>query len=279
MAGVLGGVAALAVLPVALVAQPAAAAPCYGDCQPGVVRSPGVLKYDAPVGLNDQITVSPATGGLFTITDPAATLIVGPGCTLVTPHEARCAAPSSGTMAVRGLDGDDVITNATGLTARLSGDAGNDQVVGGSGEDTLIGGVGGDVLRGGGGSDTAVYQATPNLLGVRADLDGASGDDGNADDGPAGARDTIAADVENLEGTNFNDVLIGNAGPNVISGGGGSDQIQGLGGDDHLTGESGTGTLDGGAGGDHCTSDNRSVSAPPYTFVGCEFTLIIGAGG
>ncbi|GAA3549175.1 hypothetical protein GCM10022419_031900 [Nonomuraea rosea] len=40
---------------------------------------------------------------------------MGAGCTLVTPHEARCAAANVGSMVVRGLDGNDVITNSTGL--------------------------------------------------------------------------------------------------------------------------------------------------------------------
>ncbi|MBT2232358.1 hypothetical protein [Nonomuraea sp. NEAU-A123] len=273
MLRVLGGAAALATLPAILSMQPAMAAPCYGDCQPGVVRSAGVLKYDAPVGVDDQITIS-AGDGFLTVADPAATLTVGPGCTLVTPHEARCAPAPAGFMAIRGLDGNDVITNTTALAARLMGDNGDDRLVGGSGDDTLNGGFGSDVLQGGGGSDTATYSGISNRLSVRADLDGATGDDGSSEDGPAGARDTIAADVENLEGTNTDDVLIGNAGPNVINGSGGHDQIQGLGGNDQLTGRGG-GTVDGGADTDHCTSNLVGLPAQADTFIGCETTEIV----
>jgi Ca2+-binding RTX toxin-like protein len=270
---VLGGAAVLAALPAVLSVRTAMAAPCYGDCQPGVVRSAGVLKYDAPVGLDDQITVS-SGGGFLTVTDPAATLTVGAGCTLVTPHEARCAAANVGSMVVRGLDGNDVITNSTGLAARLMGGNGDDRLTGGSGGDTLIGGFGGDLLRGGGGSDTAGYSEVSNRLGIRADLDGATGDDGSSEDGPAGARDTIAADVENLEGTRADDVLTGNAGANVLDGSGGHDQTQGLGGNDELIGEGG-GTLNGGAGADHCTSDLRLVPGAADAFIGCETTDIL----
>jgi Ca2+-binding RTX toxin-like protein len=257
---VLVGAAALATLPAVLSMQPAMAAPCYGDCQPGVVRSAGVLKYDAPVGVNDQITVS-AGGGFLTVADPTATLTVGAGCTLVTPHEARCSATNVGFMAIRGLDGDDVITNSTGIAAHLMGGDGADRLVGGSGDDTLNGGFGSDVLQGNGGSDTVTYSEISSRFGVRADLDGATGDDGSSEDGPAGARDTIAADVENLEGTNTDDVLIGNTGPNVINASNGHDQIQGLGGDDRLTGRGG-GTIDGGAGTDHCTWACRCRRTP-----------------
>jgi Ca2+-binding RTX toxin-like protein len=274
---VLGGAAVMATLPAVLSVlsvQPAmAASGCYGDCQPGVVRSAGVVKYDAPVGLDDKITVS-SGGGFVTVADPAAALTVGAGCTLVTPHEARCSSVNVGSMVIRGLDGDDVITNATGIAASLRGGDGNDRLVGGSGDDTLIGGFGSDVLQGGDGSDTASYSEVGNRLGVRADLDGAVGDDGSSEDGPAGARDTIAADVENLDGTSTDDVLIGNTGSNIINASGGHDQIQGLGGNDQLTGRGG-GTVDGGANTDHCTSDLRGLLVQADTFIGCEATEIV----
>jgi hypothetical protein len=277
MMRVLGGAAVLVTLPAVaslLAAQPAMAARgCYGDCQPGVVRSAGVLKYDAPLGVNDQITVS-VGGGFITVADPAATLTVGTGCTLVNPHEARCSSTNVFAMVVRGLDGNDVITNSTAIPARLMGGDGNDRLVGGSGDDELNGGFNSDVLQGGGGADIATYSEVSNRLGVKADLDGAVGDDGSAEDGPVGARDTIAADVENLEGSATDDVLVGNAGPNVIDGSGGHDRVQGLGGNDTLTARGG-GTLDGGASADHCTSDLRGLPFAADTFVGCETKEIV----
>ncbi|MFD0690652.1 hypothetical protein [Actinomadura fibrosa] len=273
---VLGGAAALAVVPGVIAVQPATASPCYGDCKPGVARvGAGVLRLDAPVGLNDQITVA-GSGGTFTITDPVATLTAGDGCTLVNPHQARCTSSDVITyLRVRGLDGDDTITNATGLIGELQGGDGNDRLTGGTAADTLVGGFGADVLQGGGGSDTASYSDVASRAAVRADLDGAAGDDGGPEDGAAGARDTIASDVENLEGTLQSDALTGNAGPNVISSGsGGADRIQGLGGNDTLTGTGG-GTLDGGAATDHCTSDLRLFNSPPDAFTGCETTEIL----
>ena len=269
----LAAAAVLAALPAVGSALPAAAASCYGDCQPGVVRSAGVIKYDAPVGVNDQITVSVADGFVI-VADPAATLTVGAGCTLVNSHEAQCPAPVFGSMVIRGLDGNDVITNSTNYLARLMGNDGDDRLVGGSGDDTLVGGFGSDTLQGGAGNDTVSYAEISTRLGVRADLDGATGDDGSADDGPAGARDTISADVENLEGTNADDVLIGNAGPNAINASGGHDQIQGLGGNDQLTGRGG-GTVNGGTETDHCTSDLRGLPVSADTFIGCETTEVI----
>jgi Ca2+-binding RTX toxin-like protein len=272
----LAGVAVLGVLPAVFSAQPAMAAVsgCYGDCQPGVVRSAGVLKYDTLPGVNDQITVS-VIGGFVTVTNPASTLTAGAGCTLVTSHQARCqAATSVFTMSIRSLDGDDSITNATGIASRIRAGDGNDVLVGGSGDDILSGGFGSDVIQGGAGSDTATYSEVSNRIGIRADLDGATGDDGSSEDGPVGARDTIAADVENLEGTGADDVLIGNAGPNVINGSGGHDQVQGLGGNDELTAEGG-GSIDGGTGTDHCTSDIRLVPIKADAFANCERTDVL----
>jgi Ca2+-binding RTX toxin-like protein len=266
-------VAGLAALPTTLSAPPALASPCYGDCKPGVVRvGAGVLRYDAPVGVNDQITIGSGSG-FVTLTDTTATFAAGDGCTMVTAHQAQCTSAFS--IRVRGLDGDDAITNATSLGSRLLGGTGNDRLAGGSGDDMLTGEAGADTLQGGGGSDTADYSdGAARTTGVRADLDGATGDDGGPEDGPAGARDTMGSDMENLQGTIRDDVLIGNAGPNVIAGGGGHDQIQGLGGNDQLTGRGG-GTVDGGANNDTCTSDLRGLLEQPDKFVGCETTQVL----
>jgi len=271
---VVGG-AAVATLSGVLTAPGAMAKPCYGDCTPGVVRvGAGVLRYDAPVGVADQINVT-ADGQFVTVTDTGVTFSAGTGCTMVTPSQARCPAAGVFSMRIRGLDGNDAITNATSLPSTLMGGDGNDRLTGGSADDELVGEFGADVMVGGAGDDTASYSDTAaRTAGVHASLNGATGDDGGAEDGPVGARDTIAADVENLEGTIRDDVLIGNTGPNVINGEGGHDTVQGLGGNDQLTGRGG-GTVDGGAGTDQCTSDLRGLLEQPDTFVGCEVTQIL----
>ena len=79
---------------------------------------------------------------------------------------------------------------------------------------------------------------------MRADLDG------RADDGSAGERDQIRTDVENLDGTEFSDVLRGNGRANEIDGGGGADRIFGLGGNDLITGDLSRAIVDPGAGAD-----------------------------
>ena len=257
-------------------AHPASAATpgCYGGCQPGVVRSAGSLRYDTLPGFDDQVTVRVSDGSLV-LDNPASTLTAGPGCTLITTHQARCqAATATFDISVRTLDGNDTITNATAIPSLIRAGDGNDRLIGGSGADTLVGGSGSDTMLGGAGSDTAGYGDMGGRHAVQADLDGATGDDGGSEDGPAGARDTIGADVENLIGAGADDVLTGNPGPNVIDGAGGHDQIRGLGGDDQLTADGG-GAIDGGTGADQCTSDTRLVPGAPDTFLGCERTTVL----
>ena len=80
----------------------------------------------------------------------------------------------------------------------------------------LIGGAGGDSLNGLAGSDTASYRTSP--VGLRVSLL----DPGSNTNDAAG--DTYI-DLENLEGSDFDDVLQGNAGQNHIDGGAGKDTL------------------------------------------------------
>lgn len=129
--------------------------------------------------------------------------------------------------------GNDVVRGSRGRDTFYDG-PGRDRHAGRGGNDTLFSGSGADDLSGGSGRDTVSYDpplGTPRRGGVRADLDG------RADDGSAGERDRIRTDVENLDGTEFGDVLRGNGRPNEIDGVGGADRIFGLGGNDLIIGD------------------------------------------
>jgi Ca2+-binding RTX toxin-like protein len=80
---------------------------------------------------------------------------------------------------------------------------------------------------------------------VTADLDGATGDDGEAGEG-----DSIGSDVEILTGGLGDDVLTGNAADNQLYAYSGSDSLNGGAGNDRLDGGSGPDLLAGGAGSD-----------------------------
>jgi Ca2+-binding RTX toxin-like protein len=141
-----------------------------------------------------------------------------------------------------GFDGnpiDDAPTgDILGSIEKLVGTPGPDILQGGDGNDILDGGPGGDVIDGANGTDTVDYSSRSAAVAVS--IGAGSGDDGNADDGAAGSRDTVSA-VESLTGTAFDDTLIGD---------GSAGTLRGLAGNDLLLGGAGADVLDGGDGTD-----------------------------
>jgi Ca2+-binding RTX toxin-like protein len=121
---------------------------------------------------------------------------------------------------------DDVYKGGKGLvTGIVSGNRGDDTLVGGSEDNSFNGGVGNDTLKGMGGDDTL------------------NGDEGN---------DTIrgGAGEDSIDGGDDNDTIRGGAGDDDIQGGSGEDNIRGGAGDDTIDGGLGRDTLRGGAGND-----------------------------
>lgn len=150
----------------------------------------------------------------------------------------------------------------------INGLAGNDYLFGLGGSDYLQGDgfsdyvIGADYLSGGAGFDSVGYGDHTASQPVTADLDGVSGDDGATGEG-----DTIASDIEKLDGSPGADMLTGNAAANQIFGMGGNDTIYGLAGDDGLYGQDGNDWVYGGdgndtvvgeAGDDHLYGQNHS---------------------
>lgn len=123
----------------------------------------------------------------------------------------------------------------------LNGGLGNDMLIGGAGDDILEGGGGSDVLDGGDGIDTASFGTSVNRVSVNLLND--TNSSGHA------AGDTYIS-IENLIGSDFGDVLVGDRGDNVIDGGNGRDVLSGFVGDDTLLGGAGRDILTGGTGAD-----------------------------
>lgn len=136
---------------------------------------------------------------------------------------------------INGDAGDDTINAGAGPDV-IRGGAGNDNINAGGGNDKLDGGLGSDVLDGGTGTDTATYENASS--GVNASLTTALA--GFSATGEA-AGDTYVS-IENLTGSAFDDLLIGNSGNNVIRGGAGNDILLGLAGADSLIGGAGNNT-------------------------------------
>ena len=125
----------------------------------------------------------------------------------------------------------------------------------------LIGGAGADALDGGvGAADVASYATATN--GVTVDLTDTNNNAGDA------AGDSYTG-IEQLRGSEHDDVLTAGAGIRNLFGGGGDDTITGTasidilygeGGDDTLDGSGGADTLWGGAGADKFVLDTSGTS-------------------
>lgn len=164
----------------------------------------------------------------------------------------------NGNDTLKGGAGNDTLKGSNG-NDKLTGDAGLDKLYGGAGNDTFTGGAGNDVLNGGAGShDTALYTSAksvaPQLIdgiffvsGVAVDLT-----KGTARELAAGSVDKLTG-IEDVKGSAFGDLIVGNGAANTLYGGAGSDGLAGGAGNDILYGGDGVDFIRGGFGADILT--------------------------
>ena len=156
-------------------------------------------------------------------------------------------------MSINGLNLDDntltvrvIATDAAHTSVSTSlhvsiGDS-NNFLYGGSGNDILFGGSGTDLLDGGSGIDEISYDQTGKSVNVNLSI--------------TDYQDTLGAgldklvSIENVTGTNFNDILTGNSTANTLKGGAGNDILNGGAGNDILDGGAGNDIMVGGTGND-----------------------------
>lgn len=145
-----------------------------------------------------------------------------------------------------GNDAANVLKGGAGVYDQLFGEGGKDKLFGGAGTDEMTGGAGADVLNGGGGTfDSIGYNNS--AVGVRIVL----GRNGAETIGKGGeANGDRITNVENIFGSQHDDVLTGNNLANRLSGGFGNDTLNGKKGADFLSGSFGDDTLIGGKGND-----------------------------
>ncbi len=101
---------------------------------------------------------------------------------------------------------------------RIIGGKGNDSIVGNSEDSFFYGGPGADTIDGGDGSDTAGYQYSEQA--VTVDLTNLVFEGGEAEG-------DMLENIENLIGSSFADVLVGNASDNRLTPGAGNDSVTG----------------------------------------------------
>ena len=142
-----------------------------------------------------------------------------------------------------GTDGPDRI-NGRGGDDVISALGGADALAGGAGNDLLDGGMGADAMAGGTGNDTYIVdQEGDRVLESR----------------PANGLDTVRSDVSYVLGAYLETLVLtgsasidgaGNGQSNIINGNSGDNVLQGSAGDDELSGGDGNDRLEGGTGAD-----------------------------
>ncbi|MBU1348224.1 MAG: M10 family metallopeptidase C-terminal domain-containing protein, partial [Alphaproteobacteria bacterium] len=176
------------------------------------------------------VTVSHSTQGADTITNVEflrfadLTLSVGPNGDVVTTGGASVSGDVTNDViggsgfvdTLFGSGGNDTIYGFAAADT-LNGGSGDDFLFGGEGDDSLIGGTGKDTLDGGDGVDLVNYADSRSGVTVNLAAGTASSD---------GDEDSLVS-IENVRGTSYNDVLIGNDSNNVLVGNGGADAMYG----------------------------------------------------
>ncbi|MFA7275539.1 MAG: type I secretion C-terminal target domain-containing protein [Pseudobdellovibrionaceae bacterium] len=120
-----------------------------------------------------------------------------------------------------GIDTLATLENLTGSNFgdTLTGSSSANTIDGGAGDDTIQGGLANDILIGGAGRDTLSYSAATAAVTVSLALTAAQNT-------VAAGTDTVSG-FENLLGSNYNDMLSGDAGDNTLEGAAGDDVLDG----------------------------------------------------
>lgn len=196
---------------------------------PHTVICHGVAAYlDAGDG-DDTVTIAAGTDAFVAVRGGAgADTLTGPGVLAGGPGRDVLSSGSAGPRkaSLAGGSGDDVLRGASGSDA-LSGDGAGPAWPPGYDEIPPSDAGGDDDIDGGDGDDTVTYAGRASNVRVDLPAGRATGD--------AGEHDTLRS-IENAAGGDGDDLLLGDAGANVLEGGSGDDRIAGRGGDDYLLG-------------------------------------------
>ena len=110
----------------------------------------------------------------------------------------------------------------------------SDSLTGDDNDNVINGGGGSDTIDGGEGVDTISYENSSQAVNINLATNTHSGGD---------AQDDSLVSIENIIGSNHNDILTGDNNDNIIDGGGGSDTIDGGKGADTIDGGEGVDTI------------------------------------
>jgi Ca2+-binding RTX toxin-like protein len=204
-------------------------------------------------------------------------------------NDLLCGGP--GADLVHGGRGNDEVDGGAGDGDRAIGDLGDDKVLGGTGDfDEAAGSLGIDTVSGGPGDFDFVhgdygYDRMDGGPG-RGDVASFATDVGAGRDG-GGVKVNLGRHkargdghdrlfrFEDLEGSAFDDVLVGNRRANVIDGGAGDDVVRGGGGKDELIGGNGSDRCNGAKGRTESCGREARTKASAYV----ELDAVAGGGG
>ncbi|QFS51330.1 beta strand repeat-containing protein [Nostoc sphaeroides] len=139
---------------------------------------------------------------------------------------------------------------------RLFGGIGNDSLFGDAGDDWLIGDAGADTLNGGDGVDIASYSTAEAGVSINLATGVNTGD----------AAGDVYQSIEQINGSDYADTLVGNALDNVFDGGRGNDSINGGDGNDVIMANWGDDVIDGGDGTDLLVIDYSLLPTQAVTW-------------
>ncbi len=203
-------------------------------------------------------------------------------------NDLLCGGP--GADLIHGGRGNDTADGGAGDDDRVIGDLGDDKLLGGPGNgDEVAGSLGIDTLSGGPGNFDLVhgdygYDRMDGGPG-KGDIASFATDVGAGRDG--GVKASLAKHqargdghdrlfrFESLEGSAFEDILVGNGQGNVIDGGAGNDVIRGGGGPDDLVGGQGADLCQGAKGRTSSCGKEAKLKASAYV----EVDPVAGGGG
>jgi len=203
-------------------------------------------------------------------------------------NDLLCGGP--GADLIHGGRGNDIADGGAGDGDRVVGDLGDDRLFGGPGEaDEIAGSLGIDILSGGSGSFDLVHgdYGYDRMDGGSGGGDVASFATDVASPSGGGVRASLAAHraqgdghdrlfrFESLEGSAFDDVLVGDPRGNVIDGGPGDDTIIGGKGRDELHGGQGSDGCKGSKGATSSCKREKRLKASAYV----ELDRTLGGGG
>ncbi len=203
-------------------------------------------------------------------------------------NDLLCGGP--GADLIHGGRGNDVADGGAGADDQVIGDLGDDKLIGGTGgADEVAGSLGIDTLNGGPGDFDFVHgdYGYDRMDGGPGKGDIASFATDVGARGNGGVRVSLATHrargdghdrlyrFESLEGSAFDDILVGNRRANIVDGGAGDDRIRGGGGKDELSGGQGTDRCHGAKG--RTTSCGREGKPKASAYV--ELDPAPGGGG